>query len=216
MSKVEILGIPQSTYTRVVRMACEEKGVDYELKIAPPHSPEINAIHPFGKIPALRHAGVELCESKAIATYVDRVFDGPKLIPDDPGEAAAVEEWVSLVNTVIDPTMIRSYVLSYVFPKGADGNPDRAVIDAVLPALRKQMEILDRAVAKSGHLAGNGYTFADMNLMPILFYVRMFPEGGEAFKACRHLPDYFDRHSGRASFKNTMPPPPPAQQSQPS
>ncbi len=209
MSKVEIFGIPLSTYTRVVRIACEEKGVDYELRIAPPHSPEIKAIHPFGKIPALRHNGIEICESKAIATYLDRAFEGPRLIPDDPAQAAAVEEWVSHVNTVIDPTMIRSYVLSYVFPKGADGKPDRAVIDAAVPALQKQMEILDREVAGSGHLAGNGYTFADMNLMPILFYVRMFPEGAEALKSNRHLSEYYERHSARPSFKNTTPPPAP-------
>ena len=28
MSKVEIIGVPQSNYVRVVRMACEEKGID--------------------------------------------------------------------------------------------------------------------------------------------------------------------------------------------
>ena len=29
MAKVEIIGAPQSTYVRVVRMVCEEKGVPY-------------------------------------------------------------------------------------------------------------------------------------------------------------------------------------------
>jgi glutathione S-transferase len=37
MPKLEIIGFAPSTYVRVVRMACEEKGVDYELKPAPPH-----------------------------------------------------------------------------------------------------------------------------------------------------------------------------------
>ena len=39
MPKVEIIGFAPSTYVRVVRMACEEKGIDYELESAPPHSP---------------------------------------------------------------------------------------------------------------------------------------------------------------------------------
>ena len=216
MPNVEIIGMPQSTFVRVVRMTCEEKGVPYDLNPVGPHSPEINAIHPFGKVPAMRHGDVELCESKAIATYLDRVFDGPKVIPEDPRLAAEVEQWVSMVNTTIDPVMIRTYLLSYIFPKGADGKPDRAVIDGAVPAMRKQFEVLDRAVAKSGYLVGTGYTLADINLMPILFYVQRFPEGGEAMKAATDLTAYFERNAGRPSFQNTMPPPPPSQQSRPS
>ena len=30
MPAVEIIGFPQSTYVRVVRMVCEEKGIPYE------------------------------------------------------------------------------------------------------------------------------------------------------------------------------------------
>ena len=135
MAKVEIIGMPQSTFVRVVRMTCEEKGVPYELTAARPHSPEINAVHPFGKVPGMRHGDVELCESKAIATYLDRTFGGTKVIPEDPAQAAHVEQWVSIVNTTIDPTMIRQYLLSYIFPKGPDGKPDRKVIDAALAIL---------------------------------------------------------------------------------
>jgi glutathione S-transferase len=45
--------------------------------------------------------------------------------------------------------------------------------------------------------------------MPILFYVRQFPEGGEIIKSTKNLEGYFAKHSARPSFKNTMPPPPP-------
>jgi glutathione S-transferase len=210
MAKLEIIGIPQSTFVRVVRMVCEEKGVPYELKPVPPHSPEIDAIHPFGKVPGMRHGDVELCESKAIASSFDRSFGGTKVIPDDAKQAAQVEQWVSLVNTVIDPVMIRTYLLNYIFPKGPGGAPDRAAIEGALPEMRKQAAILDKAVAKTGYLAGNGFTLADINLMPILFYVRQFPEGGEIIKSAKNLEAYFGRHSARPSFKNTMPPPPPA------
>lgn len=36
MSKVQIIGIPQSTYVRTVRIAAEEKGISCELIAAPP------------------------------------------------------------------------------------------------------------------------------------------------------------------------------------
>jgi glutathione S-transferase len=211
MAKVEIIGMPQSTFVRVVRMTCEEKGVPYDLSPVRPHSEEINAVHPFGKVPGMRHGDVELCESKAIATYLDRTFDGPKVIPEDPAQAAHVEQWVSIVNTTIDPTMIRQYLLSYLFPKGADGKPDRKAIDAALPAMQQQFEVLDKAVAGTGYLAGNSFTLADINLMPILFYIQRPPESSEMFKSSKNLSAYFARHAERPSFKNTTPPPPPSQ-----
>jgi glutathione S-transferase len=210
MADLEIIGFPQSTFVRVARMTCEEKGIPYELKAVPPHSPEATSIHPFGKIPSMRHGDLQLCESSAIARYLDRTFGGPKLIPEEPRAAAQVEQWVSIINTTIDPVMIRSYVLGYIFPKGADGKPDRTAIDEAVDKMRTQVDVLDRRVADTGHLAGNGFTLADIDLMPILFYVRQFPEGGELMKGANNLEDYYARHAARPSFKNTMPPPPPS------
>jgi len=121
MAKPEIIGSLRSTYTRVVCMVCEEKGIEYVLTERPLHAPEIVAIHPFGKMPVLRHDDFELFESKAIATYLDRSFPGPCIFPFDPRLAALTEQWVSLVNTVIDPTLIRTYLFAYIAPKTADG-----------------------------------------------------------------------------------------------
>jgi glutathione S-transferase len=209
--KPEIIGSIRSSYTRVVRMVCEEKGIDYVLSETPIQAPELLAIHPFGKMPVLRHGDFELFESKAIATYLDRVFPGPQLIPSDPRLAALTEQWVSLVNSVVDGTMIHTYLFAYIFPKAPGGKPDQAAIAAVLPALRRQFEVLDNAVAKTGHLAGDQYTLADINLMPILFYVRELPEARELFDASANLTSYYARHSARPSFQRTIPPmaPPP-------
>ena len=209
MANLQILGMPQSNFVWVVRMACAEKGVPYDLVPVRPHSPEIDAVHPFGRIPGMRHGDLELFESKAIATYIDRAFDGPKLIPDDPVAAAKVEQWVSLINTQFDPVMVRSYLLSYFFPGTPDGSPDRAKIDAALPAMRKQAEVLDRAVAATGYLAGAGFSLADIDLLPILYYLRKFPEGGEVIRSNQNLETYFARHAERPCFKATIPPPPP-------
>jgi hypothetical protein len=103
MTKPEIIGSLRSTYTRVVCMACEEKGIDYVLTETRLGAPEIFAIHPLGKMPVLRHGDLVLFESKAIATYLDRSFAGPQLIPADPYLAGLTEQWVSFVNTVSRP-----------------------------------------------------------------------------------------------------------------
>ena len=216
MSKVEIIGFAPSTYVRVARMVCEEKAIPYELKPAPPHSPDVTAIYPFGKIPVMRHGDFELCESKAIATYLDLAFPGPKLIPTEPRAAARTEQWVSLVNTRMDGTMVRTYLFAYIFPKTADGGPDRKAIEAVTPALQEEIALLDRAVAKGGYLAGDSFTYADINLMPILFYLQKCPEAAAAIAAAKPLASYYERLAARPSFQNTTPPPPPPRQAKPS
>jgi len=208
MSDIQIIGFPQSTYVRAVRMAAEEKGVSYELVPEPPHSDAVNAIHPFGKIPVMRHGDVNLCESRAIAGYIDRNFDGPVLFPRD--LAAEIDQWVSIVNTAIYPTLIRGYLLSYIFPKGANGEPDRAAIDALLPDVDKQLGILESAIATSGQLAGDRFTYADINILPILSYLQTMPESSARIGSSSTLSDYYERHAERASFQNTIPPAPEA------
>ena len=77
-----VFGAPYSVYVRAVRLALEEKGVPYELvpvDIFAPGGPppEHRERHPFGKIPALEHAGFRLYEAGAITRYVDEAFPGP-------------------------------------------------------------------------------------------------------------------------------------------
>ena len=206
MQKPEIIGSMRSTYARAVCMVCEEKGIEYQLTERPLGAPEIVAIHPLGKMPVFRHGDIELFESKAIATYLDLSFGGPRLIPSDPRRAALTEQWVSLVNTVMDRTLIRTYLFAYIAPKTPDGKPDREAIEAVIPALREQLGILDRAVAATGYLVDDGFTFADINLMPILYRVGQAPEGAAALAASSHLAAYYNTHAARPSFVSTTPP----------
>jgi glutathione S-transferase len=124
MTDIEIIGAPQSSFVRSVRIACEEKNVAYRLTPARPHSPEVDCIHPLGKIPAMRYGDFQLFESKAIASFVDRAFSGPKLIPEDAMLCGKVEQWGSVANTTIFPVML-GYLLCYFFPGTPDGQPDR-------------------------------------------------------------------------------------------
>ena len=167
MPELEIIGAPQSNYVWVSRIACHEKGVPYNLIPVMPHTAEVDAVHPLGKIPALRHGDFMLAESRAICFYIDHAFDGPPLVPRDVAGGAKTEQWISIVNTHFDVLVARPYVGAYFFPGTSDGSPNRAVIEGVLPKLESQFAILDRAVAKTGHLVGNTFTLADMNVLPM-------------------------------------------------
>jgi glutathione S-transferase len=203
---MQIFGFPQSTYTRVVRMAAHEKGAPYEHIPAAPHTAEVKAIHPAGKIPVMRHGDTTLFESRAIAHYIDDHFEGPPLTLREKGGDAAIEQWISYVNSIVDPLMIRRYLFAYIFPKSADKKPDRALIDAMVPDVAREIAVLDAAIDGKGHLVGDRFTLADINLMPILYYMKQLPEGGALIGKAKNLSAYYDRHAGRESFKVTEPP----------
>jgi len=209
MSELKIIGGPQSNFVWLTRIACSEKGVPYTLVPVFPHTPEVDAIHPVGKIPVLQHGDVTLAESRAICVYIDRVFDGPSLIPSDPVDAARTEQWISIVNTHVDPVLMRQYVAAHYFPDTADGEPDRKRIDGLLEKMEAQFAMLERAVAQTGHLVNGSFTLADANLLPILFYMNKLPESRVMLGQKKQLKAYLDRHLQRKSVAETIPPPMP-------
>lgn len=184
MTAIELFGAPQSVYMRATRLAFEEKGVAYALTPAAPHSTAILAVNPFGKIPIMRHGTFELFESLAIITYVDRIDAMPSLIPDDAKLAVLAMQWTCAVNTCVFPAII-GYMQAHAFPKGPDGNPDRVAINRELPRVIRQIGILDEALSRR-YLAGDAFGIADMYLMPMLAYLFMFPESGEALRSAKN------------------------------
>jgi glutathione S-transferase len=210
MAELEIIGGPASNYVWACRIACAEKGVPYKLTAVRPHTPEAVAIHPLGKIPCMRHGEVELAESRAILGYIDRMFDGPRLIPADPIAAGQMEQWLSIVNTAIDPLWMRQYLAAYVIPGTADGTPNRARIEQAIPIMQKQMPIMDRALAGKDYLAAGTFTLADITFVPILFYMRSKPESKELLEQHADLVRYLELHLRRPSVHAAIPRAPPA------
>lgn len=209
MADLVIYGIPQSTYVRSVRMACIEKGVPYTLEPAMPSSDTIRKLHPFSRIPVMQHGDFTLYETSAILRYIDEAFDGPPLSPKEPRRRALMEQWISTINCYFDGPMIRRLVLQYVFPSGPDGKPDRAVIDKAASEVRRQIQLIDEAVADGPFLLGAELTLPDLLLAPMMFYLSQTPEGGAMLKELRNIPRSGAAIGARKSYQETVPPPPP-------
>jgi glutathione S-transferase len=208
MLELELIGVPQSNYVWTCRIALGEKDVAYKFTPERPHSPAVDAIHPFGKIPVMRHSDVALCESKAIATYIDRQFPGKSLIPRSAAGGALCEQWISLINREIDPLLIREYLLGYFVGGRTGGQPDRGKIDAALPKMPRHFELLDRAVGKTGFLCGDNFSLADCFLVPILFYMSRQPESKAMMDERRNLNAYLANSLKRKSVAESVPPAP--------
>jgi glutathione S-transferase len=206
MTALTIYGIPQSTYVRSARMACVEKGVSYALEPLMPRSDAIRELHPFRRIPVLRHGDFTLYETSAILRYVDEAFEGPPLQPKAPRRRALMEQWISAINCYFDGAMVRRMVLAYFFPSGPGGKPDRAVIDQAVPDVQRQIALLDDAVAEGPFLLGAELSLADLLLAPMMFYLAQTPEGGAILNETRNLARSRDAIRARPSFQETMPP----------
>ncbi|NRF67065.1 SRPBCC domain-containing protein [Aquincola sp. S2] len=170
-----LLGDPRSSYVRTARMAFAEKGVAITLKPLAPNAPEVVAVHPFARIPVLLDGPTAMWETRAILQFADESFgDSLTLTPGRISDRVACEQWVSAVNCYLYDTMVRRYVLPYIFPKGEG---DRAVIERAVAEMPAQLAALERAYERSDTLAGQSVSFADLFVAPILAYVERFPEG---------------------------------------
>ncbi len=202
---VTVYGDPRSSYVRTVRMALSEKGVAYSYEPVAPHSEKVVAICPFGRVPAFRDGDFTLYETTAIVRYIDDCFDGPALVAGSPWARARMEQYVSLINCHGYDAMIRRYVLQYVFPKGANGAPDRAVIEKAVPDIKAQLEVLDQAYGARNLLVGETVTLADLLLAPIIFYLQQFPEGKTLLADAPNVARAHAAMAERGSFKATAP-----------
>jgi glutathione S-transferase len=200
-----VFGDPRSSYTRSVRMALAEKGVAFTHVPAPPHSPEVLALNPFGRIPALKDGDTAIYETAAILRYIDEGLDGPPLRPVMLHDRTRCDQWVSLVGAHYYDAMVRRYVLQYIFPKGPNDQPDRKVIDAAIPEIEKELDVLESAYAGGDYLAGGTLSMADLLIAPILAYVEMFPEGKRLIDARPNIRRAQATIRQRPSFKATDP-----------
>lgn len=86
-----------SSCSQKTRIFLTEKGIDWvshhiDLPGFENFTDWYLGINPRGLLPALVHDGAVHIESNDIMRYVDAAFDGPKLFPDDPEEAAYMEK----------------------------------------------------------------------------------------------------------------------------
>ncbi len=208
MSDVTIFGPPQSSYVWTTRLLCEEKGIPYELERQFPGSDENLEMHPFGRVPVLRHGDFQVYETRAVTGYLDSAFDGPAFTPPDIMQKARMEQWISAISCYLYDDIIRKYVLQYLFPRGEDGEPDRETIEGTLPNVRRDVEAFERGFDGHPWLAGPSVSLADLFALPIFTYVSNFPEGQELLQGKPNLQRMINELQSRPSFDRTVPAPP--------
>ena len=163
---------PQSR-GRIIRWMLEEVGQPYDTEVIPydrMKGPEYLAIHPLGKVPAIKHSGHVLTECAAICAYLADVFPEAGLGPRA-DEKADYYRWLFYAAGPLEAA-ISNQAMGWQVPPERErmfgyGNFERAVA-----AVEEMLTLRD-------YVCGDRFTAADVYvgsqiMFPLLF--GMLPE----------------------------------------
>lgn len=208
MTRPTLYGPGFSTFVRTCRITLIEKGVGYDLE-------EFNFLegwpegyeqrHPFKKVPAFSHEGMDLHESSAICRYVDEAFAGPALQPSDAKARAHMNRVVAVVESyAYGPMITNTFIPRAVVPM-LGGTTDESLIEAAKPAVTLAAQVLDSYLSGREYLSGEDPTLADFFALPVLHYFSQIPEGQAVLSGTQALSSWLERMNARESVGATVP-----------
>ena len=181
---------PQSR-GRIVRWMLEEIGQPYETELIPydeMKSERYLAIHPLGKVPAIKHRGHVLTECAAICAYLADVFPEAGLGPRDE-EKADYYRWLFFAAGPLEAA-VSNQAMGWQVPPERErmfgyGNFDRAIA------------AMDELLSRHDYVCGDRFTAADVYvgsqiMFPLQF--KMVPERDSFLR-------YRDRLSARPAYQ---------------
>jgi glutathione S-transferase len=210
MAKPVVYGPAYSTYARTVRLALEEKGVDYDLVEVDilkgeNQTPEHLARHPFAKVPAFEHDGLALYETDAIVRYIAETFPGTDLAPADARSRARMNQALSIIGGYAYPCMISQIFIQRAVMPMLGNASDEAAISAALPKAETCLKALEQLIDGNAYLAGDKLSLADLLLVPIYDYLSQTPEGEKLLQGTPNLRRWWDGMRTRPTVEKTKP-----------
>jgi glutathione S-transferase len=206
-----VLGGSVSPFTRKVRVALAEKGLDYQHEQINPFAAPAGwrEISPLGKIPAFKDGERTLADSSVICAYLERRFAQPALYPSDPYDYARALWFEEYMDggfvPVAGPKVFFALVLKPLFGGKAEADPAdeataRKVVEEELPAF---WDYLERELGDRDHFVGSQLTIADIAVASP--HVNLRHAGvAPARKRWPRLRAFLDRMHARPSFKKVI------------
>ena len=180
MSETIVYGFPRSTFVNIVRLVLAHKDVAYRFEDLEPvmGRSEHLALHPFNRVPIFRHGDFTVYETRAIVGYIDEVYAGARLTPQNPHARARMNQWIGVVDSYVYPYMI--YHVTHerlVFPELGIASDEKVVAHA-LPKVENALVAIERELADGrDYLLGPELSIADFYLLPSTFAFSLTEEG---------------------------------------
>ncbi|WP_421983726.1 glutathione S-transferase family protein [Roseibium sp.] len=209
---IELFGADYSVYVRSVRLALEEKGLDYTMSPIDVFAPEgvsedYLSLNPFGKIPTFRHGDFVLFETDAILRYLDEAFDGPRLQPSVPRDRAVMNQILSILDAYAYRTCVWEIYVERVEKTRGGAAADEVRIASALGEARKIVGTLETLIASEPFMLGSDICLADCHAAPMLHLLEQAEEGAMLLKRAPKLARWLEMMRARQSFQKTAPAP---------
>ena len=208
MSDPVLYGLARSVYTRIARLALEEKGVRYTLEeveiFGPGGAPAGHlARQPFGRIPAFAHDGFMLYETDAITRYIDEAFAGARLQPQELRARARMNQVIAIVDSYAYRPMIWGVFAARIVAPEEGVAPNEMLVAESLARARTCCRALEEILGTNRYFAGDDITLADLHALPILLYFAMTKEGRDTLSEHPRLRTWLDATAARPSVQRT-------------
>jgi glutathione S-transferase len=203
-----LYGLSRSVYTRIARLALEEKDVRYTLEevdiFESRGAPAEHLLrHPFGRIPAFEHDGFRLYETGAITRYVDETFAGTHLQPQSPQARARMNQVIGVVDSYAYRPMVWGVFAARIVAPRAGTEVNETIVAEALAKSRTCCLALEQLLGANRYFAGTELTLADLHALPILLYFSLTPEGAATLATLPRLRAWLDNVAARPSVQRT-------------
>jgi glutathione S-transferase len=193
---IKLYGNTRSRAMRCLWML-EEVGQPYELIEKSTRADDLQTadylrLNPNARIPTLVDGDVVLWESMAINLYLAQKYQGP--LSSDAKVLGLAAQWSFWAMLEMEPALLELLEHRAMLPEfGRDASKaERAEL-----LLRKPLSVLNGALKQRAHLAGEGFTVADLNVASILAWGKMarlnisdHPALAKWFDGCLARPAY--------------------------
>ena len=205
---VLLFGLERSVYTRIARLALEEKQVPYSLREVEIFGPggvpdEHRQRHPFGRIPVLQHGEFTLYETSAITRYVDEAFAGPALQPAGALPRARMNQVIGILDAYAYRPMVWGVFVQRVRLPLNGGVANEAEIAQSLQAAATCLTELGVLLGSASFFAGETMSLADLHALPMLRYFCLAPEGDAMLRSHPALLRWYQAMLTRRSVVRT-------------
>lgn len=206
--RLTLIGFEHSVYTRIVRMALIELGLEANYVEANPftNDPVLDEYTPLGRVPVLRHGDFTLTETAAILRYLVRIGGGDALTPTAPRALARMNQVMGIVDAYVYMPLVRQVFSQGFYAPLMNESFDPDQITIGLRAGRPALRVLDEIAGEGLVLDGRGLiTLADIHLAPMIDYLSRVETGAAALAEWPALSEWWAALSGRGSLQATDP-----------
>jgi len=207
MAMIKVHGHPASAPTRRTLCCLNEKQVDYEfviveLSAGAQKQPQYLALNPFGLVPTIQDEDLTLFESRAIIKYLANKYkgQGTDLLGSSLSEQALVDQWCEVEGQSFSPA-ITSIVSQILVVPRRGGITDEAVVGSNMEKLGKVLDIYDERLSKSKYLAGDFFSLADLQHLPLTDYLVNACGKGDLISSRKHVNAWWNDISSRPAWK---------------